>query len=284
MKKNYNQIRKTKANITQVGGKITISSLFAGAIKKGIEPDENGWYKVWGGAFNAKNFGGDDYPLTPKLKAELTSEGSQFNLRMANGLIGGECNHPDLHLLPTDQAKMLRLRRIDKTRECLQVMKMEMDSDTYVNDDGSPVTAFWLWIKPTGEYGPALERSLRDPDIQVVLSIRTESINTLRPNMTWQRVVTAIAAVDWVDVQGMAGATKFESLQYSMEDLSDARPNLMFCHDELEVTPTTIQMAEEELVMMGMSTEDVGQDLANLKAMLSEVAAPLPESNRAYSF
>lgn len=254
-------------------GKITISNIFAGTRNKGLEADSRGWFKMFGGSFNTNNHGGDSYPLTPALEKELLEPKSDFNYRMANGCLGGECNHPELHLLNTKAAKMARLNKIDKTRECLQVMQIELDTSTYKNDNGTPVTAVWVWVKPTGVYADAFNKALKDPDIQVALSIRTESANRLRPNLTFERTVTKIVAFDWVDVQGMPNATKFNS--YSMESFGFNEETLaMITIEEEELTMEDIPVMERELALEGCSQESATIMLDNVSMMLERYTVP----------
>lgn len=272
--KKINSARESTTKIKRENGRVTISNIFAGQRSKGLTPNEHGWYKMWGGAFNTNNARGDWYPLDPKLEAELTTPNSDFNLRMANGVLGGECNHPDLHLLPNKKAQMMRLNKIDKTRECLQIMQIELDTKTYCNPDNSPVTGVWVWVKPTGAYGEAFKKALEDKDIQVALSLRTESANTLRPNMTWVRKTTKIIGWDWVDIQGLPNATKFES--YSMESMFDI--------DEVEYDSRDVAEIEKSLDQDGHSMEDYGDCLASIKRTIADNVVTAPTTNRSYDF
>lgn len=273
--KNINSARQTTSKVTKgANGKITISNIFAGTRNKGLEPDERGWFKMYGGSFNTNNFRGDSYPLSPELEKEFLSPKSEFSYRMANGCLGGECNHPEIHLLPSKGAKTARINKIDKTRECLQVMQIELDTTTYQNDDGSPVTAIWVWVKPTGAYADAFNKALRDPDIQVALSIRTESANRLRPDLTYERIVTKIIAFDWVDIQGIPNATKFNS--FSMESFGFNKETIdMVTIEEEELGREDIPSIVRELTLEGCSQESATFMLDNVVSMLEKYTDPV---------
>lgn len=279
------KVRPTAPIVNKGGNKITISSVFLETGLKPILPDSDGLYKIWGGGLNCENGRGDWYPFTQDIEKEFTDGKSSFSTRLAAGLVGGEANHPDISMYNGNkQAILQRLDRLDKTRECWAVHKVGLDFDSYVNPDGSKVAGIWIWVYPTGHYGPAAKAALESDKVNVTVSLRTLSINKLRPNMTWVRTVTKPLHWDWVEENGVNNASKLASQGYSMESLSnltDESTPSQFSRDELEIDFGTVMDLKDNLASQGHSLESLGIDINSLEQMLRVTPN---ESHPAFNF
>lgn len=270
MAKNIATVAKRKVNVKREAGKITISTFLADGKQMTVKKNDRGWYRLWGGAFNTNNGRGDSYPYNKTIEKEFTDPNSGFARRMAEGVVGGETNHPDLHLLDSKAKQMFRLNKLEKKLQCLQVMEVELDTKSFVNPDGSKVVGVWVWVKPTGPYADAFKAALDDPEINVCLSLRMESANKMRPDGTMVRTLTKPLHWDWVDINGMPNANKRVSSDFSQESLFDYEISYA---DACELC----DLVERD----GISQESLGMDVMELRQRL---AVECPETDDVFKW
>lgn len=257
-------------NISESGGKIVISSVFLNTGLEPILPDKDGLYRIWGGAFNCHNGRGDFYPFVDRLKKEFTEPKSTFSERLAAGLVGGECNHPELAIYNGNKAAiMARLDRLDKTRECWAVKKVELDYEAFVNPDGTKAVGCWISILPCGYYGETARKALESKGVNVVVSLRTFSLNTLRPDLTFRREITKPLHWDWVEENGLANASKAATQGYSTESLTRGTVVDQCSSDMVEINFSSVQDLKSNLANEGLSMESLGINVYEIEQMLT---------------
>lgn len=196
--------------------KFTCTSL-AGTNKIGnLKKNENGYYPMVVGALNIFNSAGQYYVY--EQARDLFESSSQLMRRVKRGALRGECGHPKKLPGMTDAQYANRVMSIYEENVCCHHKNITLDFDNVKDEKGKPIIAIMSEVCPSGPMGPALEKSLQNPNENVCFSIRAFS-DDFRERGVYKRVLKTIVTFDQVNEPGISFAEKFKAP--SLEELSD---------------------------------------------------------------
>lgn len=208
----------------------------AGTLKK----DDQGYYEVVVGALNVFNSAGQYYVY--EQTQELFKSSSQLMRRVARGALRGEYGHPKMSPGMSNDAFANRVMSIWEDKVCCHFRDITLDFERVKDDKGRPVIAIVAWVTPSGPNGPALQKSLDNPNENVCFSIRAFT-DDFREGMLVKRILRTIVTWDYVNEPGIAVAEKFKAP--SLENIEDRS----FSRGELERAVATASH--------GLATESV---------------------------
>lgn len=192
---------------------------------KAVKPDENGCYEVVLGCVGAPTRANVIYEANSLVNA-MRDPNSRFNLCLKDGILFGEWGHPDIYDANGRQ-DMRRLLKIDESKMSHLFTKVWID-DKPINMHGCNAFPIRAKVKPCGPFGPYLEKSLQDPNINTAFSIRSLCEPTSGPESKYEyRKVDIIVTFDAVGAPGYEIATKrYISGQESMDEIHVTRHQL----------------------------------------------------------
>lgn len=198
--------------------RFTCTSL-VGTGKQGVlSKDKNGYYEMVVGALNVFNSVGQYY-VYEEAKS-LFEESSQFMRRVKRGVLAGENGHPKWLPGMDEDSYAHRLLSIYEDNICCHHKEIALDFDRVKDEAGRPVIAIVSKLKPAGPHGPALEKSLENPDENVCFSIRAFTDDFKEPGRgLTKRILRTIVTWDRVLEPGLSIAEKYKSP--GLEDLED---------------------------------------------------------------
>ena len=218
----------------------------AGTNKCGqLKKDENGYYELVVGALNVFNSAGQYYVY--EQAKELFQSSSQLMRRVARGSLRGEYGHPKMVPGMTNEQFANRVMSIYEENTCCHHKEITLDFDRVKDEQGRPVIAIISKVLPSGPNGPALQKSLENPNENVCFSIRAFT-DDFRDGGVYKRVLKTIVTWDLVNEPGIAFAEKFKAP--ALEGLSEHT----FSRGELErsmAATRTHGMAQESTILTG---------------------------------
>lgn len=189
----------------------------AGVNKAGLlKKDDKGYYEVVVGALNVFNSAGQFYVY--EQAKELFQSSSQLMRRVQRGALRGEYGHPKMLPGMTGDQFANRVLSIYEENVCCHFRSIDLDFDRVKDENGKPVIAIIAWVTPSGPNGPALQKSLDNPEENVCFSIRSFT-DDYREGGLYKRVLRTIVTWDYVNEPGIAVAEKFKAP--SLESLSE---------------------------------------------------------------
>jgi hypothetical protein len=193
--------------------------------------DANGYYTVVLGALDVLNSAGAFYSY--EGAKELFEESGPLMRRVANGALKGEYGHPKRLPGMTIDEFAQRIMTINERDICVHIKEVYLDFESIKDPQtGKPVIAIFGKILPSGPMGPALEKSLENPDENVCFSIRSFTHDTQDRRGQVTKVLKTIVTWDYVNEPGIKYANKY------------GNPALeSFDGDETEFTRGNIQRA-----------------------------------------
>lgn len=181
----------------------------AGVNKAGVlKKDAEGYYTVCVGALNVFNSVGQYYPY--EQAKELFTSSSQLMRRIKRGALRGEYGHPKMLPGMTYEQFVNRVLSIYEENVCCHFKEIWLDFENVKDEKGKPVIAILAKLMPSGPNGPALQKSLDNPNENVCFSIRSFTDDS-RVGTYVQRVLKTIVTWDYVNEPGIAVAEKFKS-------------------------------------------------------------------------
>ena len=236
--------------------------------KQGVlKPDEDGCYTLCIGALNSPNNKGDHYSDANSVRA-LFSEFSSLVRRIAKGMLKAEYRHPSVDEISgyhqeTNLGKKFkmytrRLNEINTEKICCTFRAIWLDEENYTDYEGNKVVGIVAKIKPSGPFGPALERDLQSSGENVAFSIRSFSDDYIDGNGQSIKVIKNIVTFDHVLEQGIPCAEKL--LSHSLEDFGEK------VYESIRLTKDFVLDVLQGSKLDGVAMEDSGM------SMLKEIA------------
>lgn len=208
-----------------------------------IKKDENNYYTMVVGALNMFNSAGQFYVY--EQAKELFQSSSQFMRRVSRGALRGECGHPKPLPGMSNEQFANRVMSIHEENVCCHHKEIYLDFDNVKDDSGKPIIAIMSKVSPSGPMGPALEKSLNNPNENVCFSIRAFT-DDYRDHGITKRVLKTIVTFDQVNEPGLSVANKFNS------------PALEgFAEDGLSLSRGELERGINSAVSNGIATESV---------------------------
>lgn len=198
----------------------------AGVNKVGnLKKDADGYYQVVVGALNVFNSAGQFYVY--EQAKELFQSSSQLMRRVNKGALRGEYGHPKMLPGMTNDQFAHRVMSIYEENVCCHFKDITLDFDSVKDEHGKPVIAIIGTMTSSGPNGPALEKSLQNPNENVCFSIRSFTDDYREAGLT-KRVLKTIVTWDYVNEPGIAVAEKFKapSLESLEEDVIITRGSM----------------------------------------------------------
>ncbi|EKD22713.1 MAG: Virion structural protein [uncultured bacterium] len=215
----------------------------AGVNKVGnLKQDENGYYPMIVGALNVFNSAGQFYVF--EQAKELFNQSSQLMRRVSRGALRGEYGHPKPLPGMSDDQFANRVMSIYEENTCCHHKEITLDFDNVKDANGKPIIAIISKVCPSGPFGPALEKSLKNKDENVCFSIRAFTDDYRDKGIT-KRVLKTIVTWDLVNEPGLAIAEKFKSP--ALESFDDV--------DGKIITRGEIERGMDSASMRGLATE-----------------------------
>lgn len=199
---------------------MTDKIIYGNTILKGInkagtlKPDAKGYYTVVLGALGITNHGGERYTLTQTSRG-VFDDNSVLQRRISQGLLRAEWGHPDPADYPNLMAFERRVRLIKEDRICCHIAEVWLEEIDYL---GQKVMGILGRIKPSGPYGPILQKMLDNPEENVTFSGRYYS-NVNRAGGTVEREIHTVMTWDFVSEPGVPCAQKY--LSPTLESAND---------------------------------------------------------------
>lgn len=194
-------------------------SALIGSNKVGnLKKNERGYYPLVVGALDVYNSAGQLYVF--EQAKELFKDSSQLMRRVSRGALRGEYGHPKMSPGMNADSFANRVMSIYEENTCCHHKSISLDFDNVKDASGKPVIAIISEVCPSGPMGPALERSLNNPDENVCFSIRAFT-DDYRDRGITKRVLKTIVTWDYVNEPGIAVANKFDAPALESIDATD---------------------------------------------------------------
>lgn len=218
---------------------IVFSSIKLSSGNNTLEKDKDGFYKVTMGALNTFNESGDFY-LADGVKDIIENKSHTLARRLKAGYLKGEVGHPQYQPGMTKAQFYSRNMRIDLNNTSHHIREIILTPTE--RPSGMPgkgnIILIEAWIKPTGPGGPALEKELEDPNINVAFSIRCFTKDEVVNGVNIKRILQ-IVTWDYVAEPGIKIANKFSKLsseEISVESLENIEIDISEISDNQEIS------------------------------------------------
>lgn len=186
-----------------------------GSNKGGVlKPDEDGYYSLYLGAFNAFNNSGDYYPLEPV--EHLFREGSSLRRRLDNGTCYIENDHPSPLPGMDHDSWIRRVLKTEQKNVCGHVADVTLCEAK--DQEGRAVISTLGKVCPSGVHSAALKASLDNPKENTCFSVRTLTRDSDMANGRKYKEIIVLVGWDRITEPGVFNAKKF--LSPSLENLS----------------------------------------------------------------
>jgi hypothetical protein len=240
--------------------KFSCTSL-AGVNKAGVlKKDKDGYYELVVGALNVFNSAGQLYVY--EQAKSLFESSSQLMRRVKRGALRGEYGHPKYMPGMSNEQFANRVLSIDEAMTCCHHKDITLDYNRVKDENGRSVIAIISKVFPSGPFGPALERSLENPNENVCFSIRAFTDDHRDAGIT-KRILKTIVTWDYVNEPGISVAEKFKAP--ALEGLIDHS----FSRGEIERSvkgPAIAGMAQESALLTASELfQSMGWHLGNQK-------------------
>lgn len=218
---------------------IVFSSIKLSSSNNRLEKDEDGFYKVTLGALNTFNESGDFY-LEDGVNDIIVNKSHTLARRLKAGYLKGEVGHPVYQSGMTKAQFYARNMRIDlnnTSHHIREIILTPTDKPSGLPGKGNMVL-IEAWIKPSGPGGPALEKDLEDPNINVAFSIRCFTKDEVINGVNIKRILQ-IVTWDYVAEPGIKLANKFSKLsneEISVESLEDIEIDISEISDNQDIS------------------------------------------------
>ena len=173
-----------------------------------LKQDDNGYYEMIVGGLDVYNSAGQLYVFEEAKK--LFEESGSLLRRVKRGVLRGEYGHPKLQPGMRMEDFMARALVIDEQLCCCHHREIWLDFDRVKDENGKPVIAIMSKVAPSGRFGCALEKSLKNPNENVCFSIRGFTDDFREQGVT-KRVLKQIITWDYVNEPGISHAEKYKS-------------------------------------------------------------------------
>lgn len=173
-----------------------------------LKKDANGYREMVIGALNVFNSAGQFY--VAEQAKDLFESSSQLMRRVSRGALRGEYGHPKMLPGMSNDQFANRVMAIYEENVSHHFREITLDYERVKDEQGKPVIAIIAWVKPCGPMGPALEKSLDNPNENVCFSIRAFT-DDYRERGIYKRVLKTIVTWDYVNEPGISVAEKFKA-------------------------------------------------------------------------
>ncbi len=173
-----------------------------------LPKDENGYYTVVLGGLNMFNSYGAFYVYE---EAKALFEGSSHLMRrVKDGVLRGEYGHPKRSAGESDREFMVRVNSLHEQAICCHFKEIWLDFDLLKTKDDAGIIAIMGKVKPSGAFGPALEKSFQNKDENVCFSIRSFTEDFVIAGQH-KKILKEIVTWDYVNEPGLHVAKKWNA-------------------------------------------------------------------------
>lgn len=225
---------------------------------------KEGNYEIVVGGLDVFNTRNEIYEYEPAK--HFFESNSPFMRRVQRAALRGEYGHPSPYALPegkmtdpsqrqlTEDQYFQRLLRIEEKFTCCIHKKITLDFNRVKDKNGKPVIAIISELAPSGPFGPALERSLKEAGENVCFSVRSFTKDRY-DGRVWRRAIVNLITFDYVNEPGIPFAEKFMSP--AVEGLED-NPDGALEYVNLQMNEQRIKRALGPGSATGIGLESAG--------------------------
>lgn len=174
-----------------------------------LKTDPDGYTDVILGALDFFNTRGEYYALEPAR--HLFDLSGLLMKRVKNGTLHGEDGHPRPDPNWTKDQFLYRLMDIYEPNICMHIKEVGLDDSVITHPNGGKITAIMGRVCPSGQGGPALEKSFANKSENVCFSLRAITDDFRDKAGTVIRVIKQIFTWDRVNDGGITVANKYQS-------------------------------------------------------------------------
>lgn len=199
-----------------------------------LKCDDNGYFEICLGAFNAYNDVGDYYVYTSNVES-LINNAASLNRRAGKAALYGEFQHPKIRPGESNEAFFERALTVTEEFTSHHIKSVRLIDGK--DHKGRDVKLSIGLVKPAGVHWESLDRSLRNPDENVAFSIRCLTRPYRMPNGTVAKELYHPITWDRVNEGGILEACKYNTptLESFKEDVI-ITPEML---DSIESNPTS---------------------------------------------
>jgi len=197
---------------------LTVIKSMAG--NKKVVPDKDGYYEVILGAFNVRNSAGAIYAFSG-VRDILTNKDGVFGKKLLSGRLRCEADHPAREPGMTNEKYIIRNLEISMQHVCAHIKEVSINEtkrSENIPGIGNIVIIKGL-VKPTGAFGSGLKDSLDNPAEDTCFSIRSFTVDKMRPDGNLIKTIREIVTWDWVSAPGIRYASKLSSPSVEAMDI-----------------------------------------------------------------
>ena len=179
------------------------------------KPDKDGYYYVNVGALNVANTSGVFYEA-PEVVLELFKSTSIAVKRLRERRLYGESKHPNLENHKGNNAAgipkwIVRQTHIDSDRHAIHIRSFDLfETDITDTITGKKKILIKAWLKPYGPYGPVVQESFDNPNMDTCFSLRAVAIERMEQGRRIRRITSAVTW-DFVPAPGIPGSSSQHS-------------------------------------------------------------------------
>lgn len=186
-------------NIPELNFEVQTMKIKDGRAIKSAEPDSNGVYRdVPVGALGIVSRNNSDYDIPSTLNC-MTNPNMAFYKRLTEGSLAGEYGHP----MVKDRSDIPRILRIDPTMVSHYILGLRSKPT-----DNNEYIIIYADMKCGGPYGPYLQESFADPDINTAFSLRSITSKPQRIGGVDKKKMITLVTFDAVCGPGFEQASK----------------------------------------------------------------------------
>lgn len=171
----------------------------------GIKTDEDGYAEYTLGALDCLSSREEFYVFNEAVK-QVFSPNSIFMHRMRNATLRGELEHP--HPKGTDDVRSFinRVKTILLSNVSHKIRKVELRRGK--DENGKSIILVIGQVKPSGRYGYVMENLMKDPEENIMFSIRALSKRWRQGNQVFKQITQPVTW-DLVNDGGISYATRY---------------------------------------------------------------------------
>lgn len=239
-----------------IGVPLFTKDILAGTGKLGLlKPDENGYYPITLGAFDAFTEANVYYPFNDYLQA-LFHANSALARRINRRAVFAEVDHPELVPGMSGPMYLNRLREIRLSNACAHIAKV---TATEAKDhEGRRIIRVDGLVSPYGAKAHVLDRALENKEQDACFSIRSIVVQK-KSNDRIENQVVELVTWDMVSEPGLRIARKY---------MSPGLESLFNQDDSFILNEDMVSAAEKEVRVAGLESS---HDLASTTMLRTEM-------------
>lgn len=213
-----------------------------------LDVDQDGYGEFTLGALDCLSNKNEFYVFNEAVK-QIFSPNSWFMVRLRNKSLRGELEHPSPKPTDTLESFLNRVKTILLSNVSHKIKHIELreGKDEY----GKRVVLIVGRVKPSGRYGYVLENLIKDPEENIMFSIRSMSKRWKGPDGRYHKQLTTPVTFDLVNDGGIRFATRYTdpanavAMESALSNDDDMSVFYRRIYEDVAFTEHDLQRAEE---------------------------------------